>query len=115
MGSERNSTRNDGSRMNDTTRTETARGKVFTVSCICCKKPLEEIYPDVSFNQPLYALTFKTRGHYGSQVFDAMDGTYLELNVCDECVRAAVADRLVYINRHPYQPRELNICEGADL
>lgn len=53
------------------------------MKCIICKKSLEDIGDD---NQPIGGLSFHSYGHYGTSVFDPMDGTYLEINVCDECV-----------------------------
>jgi hypothetical protein len=37
---------------------------------------------------PMGGLHFSTRGHYGSRVFDPMDGkdTKLDIAICDECV-----------------------------
>ena len=31
-------------------------------------------------------LHFRTYGHYGSTIFDPMDGTYLDVAICDECI-----------------------------
>ena len=58
------------------------------VNCIVC---------DVSFtpasaggeNQPYEGTTFMSEGHYGSTVFDPMDGSFLEVNVCDPCLLKA--------------------------
>ena len=47
-------------------------------------------------NEPYAATAFVTHGHYGSTAFDPMDGTFLEINVCDPClVRQAKAGRVV--------------------
>ena len=32
-------------------------------------------------------LMFQTYGHYGTTVFDPMTGEYLEIVVCDECIK----------------------------
>lgn len=64
------------------------------VSCIVCHKRLEEAIPD-SVNQPYKATTFMTQGHYGSTFFDPMDGSYLEINVCDECLEKARSDEKI--------------------
>lgn len=65
------------------------------VTCLKCEQALESLLPDSQGHQPIRGLAFKTRGHYGSTYFDPMDGTYLELSVCDKCVRNA--DRKGYI------------------
>ena len=44
---------------------------------------------DGDINQPYGGLAFQSEGHYGSTVFDPMDGTYLEVNICDECLLRA--------------------------
>jgi len=47
-------------------------------------------------NQPYAGTTFISYGHYGSTVFDPMNGTtFLELNICDECLTALAAKKLV--------------------
>lgn len=63
------------------------------MNCIVCKKPLENIDPfENGENQPSGGTAFQTHGHYGSTVFDPMDGTYLEINVCDACLTQAGTD-----------------------
>lgn len=48
-------------------------------------------------NHPYKATAFITRGHYGSTFFDPMDGSYIEINVCDEClVKAKAKGQLLY-------------------
>jgi hypothetical protein len=44
---------------------------------------------DEDISQPYDGLAFQSQGHYGSTVFDPMDGTYLEINICDECLLRA--------------------------
>lgn len=62
--------------------------------CIACKKVLENIMDERGF-QPARGLAFVTRGHYGSTFFDPMDGSFLEIAVCDDCVRAATEAGIV--------------------
>jgi hypothetical protein len=58
--------------------------------CIICAKILENlVHPDSIPNQPVRACTFTTSGHYGSTVFDEIDGAKLEVNICDDCLIAA--------------------------
>jgi len=76
--------------------TETTRAPL---PCIVCGKSLEAIFPtdllgeDTTggYVQPAGANTFRTSGTYGSTVFDPLDGSWLEINVCDPCVLAAQA------------------------
>lgn len=72
-----------------------------TVICFCCDKQLGnweyrtkvrnggESYVRV---HPMGGLHFETYGHYGSRVFDPMDGkgTKLDIAICDECIIAGV-------------------------
>lgn len=56
--------------------------------CVRCDKPLQNVEPDYTpANQPYEGTAFVSHGHYGSTIFDPMDGTYIELNVCDECLK----------------------------
>lgn len=57
------------------------------IKCIRCERALQNIQPNIGF-QPDDGLAFYTNGHYGSTFFDPMDGSYLEIAVCDECVRS---------------------------
>lgn len=54
--------------------------------CVVCGKELRNVAPDITTNQPSEGLCFWTHGTYGSTVFDPFDGTYIEINICDECV-----------------------------
>jgi hypothetical protein len=60
---------------------------LMTPPCIICEKPLSSF--DEEGNQPNDGLEFFTRGHYGSTVFDPMDGSGLAINVCDDCLTKA--------------------------
>jgi hypothetical protein len=60
-------------------------------NCIVCTTEVEnwdEAYPeDSTAVHPIGATVFRTFGHYGSTVFDPMDASYLEIVVCDICLR----------------------------
>lgn len=71
------------------------------IDCFCCGKQMgnwtyqtrrkdgTSSYVTV---HPMGGLHFQTYGHYGSRVFDPMDGkdTRLDIAICDECVIANV-------------------------
>lgn len=59
--------------------------------CIRCDKGLD----DISTYQPNDGLCFVSSGHYGSTFFDPLDGSYLEIVVCDECLKTAKTIRTV--------------------
>ena len=60
-------------------------------NCIVCNTEVEnwdEAYPDNEPQiHPILGTLFRTYGHYGSTVFDPMDGSYLEIVICDECLK----------------------------
>jgi hypothetical protein len=74
--------------------TETMAG----LPCIVCGRDLASCSRP---NQPLDGLAFSSRGHYGTTVFDPMDGSALEINVCDPCLVSAGERRRVL--RYPAQ------------
>ena len=72
-----------------------------TVICFCCDKVMSNWeYEGRPGNggtsyirvHPMGGLHFETYGHYGSRVFDPMDGkgTKLDIAICDECIIAGV-------------------------
>ncbi len=61
----------------------------FALPCIVCRKQLREVQADFTENQPEDGSSFSSRGAYGSTVFDPMDGSHVEVNICDECLVAA--------------------------
>lgn len=60
----------------------------YGLKCIVCGKTLCNVDSDVE-NQPYDGTAFTSYGHYGSTVFDPMDGTFLEINICDEDLKKA--------------------------
>lgn len=68
------------------------------MNCIVCKKPLVNTGPSpCEDNQPSGGTAFHSSGHYGSTAFDPMDGTYLEINICDPCLIQAGSEGSVLI------------------
>lgn len=84
----------------------------YGISCIVCRTRLESAFRDYSAldNQPYGGLAFQSQGHYGGTVFDPMDGTYLEISVCDPCLVQAGNEGLVIhstpIHRRARETRE---------
>lgn len=66
----------------------------FKCICIACRKEMKNYMSDGL--QPDDGICFYSKGHYGSTVFDPMDGSYLEICVCDECLTKAASEGLVY-------------------
>jgi hypothetical protein len=63
--------------------------------CIVCGKELTNVFAE-SNNQPEDGIAFTTHGHYGSTVFDPQDNSYLEINICDDCLLIAATQKRVY-------------------
>lgn len=76
----------------------------MTIGCIICGNALQNL--DEGGNQPSRGVEFTTYGHYGSQIFDPMDGTGLAINICDPCLSAAKADgQVLRVDPPTPQPR----------
>jgi hypothetical protein len=59
--------------------------------CVVCGKKLKNLLSTGA--QPNDGLEFVSYGHYGSTVFDPMDGTFLALAICDPCLLKARKQR----------------------
>jgi len=68
--------------------------------CIKCGAELHN-HMDGQGHQPSGGLSFTTWGHYGSTFFDPMDGSALQVAICDGCVEAAMADGAVTLHPAP--------------
>lgn len=55
-----------------------------TVECILCQCELENMLSDGV--QPMGGTAFATNGHYGSGVFDPMNGSIMTVVICDACL-----------------------------
>jgi hypothetical protein len=60
-------------------------------NCIVCNTEVDnwdDAYPEGKIQvHPIGGTVFLTYGHYGSSVFDPMDASYLEVVVCDDCLK----------------------------
>ena len=65
----------------------------MTLKCVVCTGNLEPVWDEKTFpedkdvNQPWAGTTFYSEGQYGSTVFDPMNGNFLEINICDNCLK----------------------------
>lgn len=53
-------------------------------SCLKCGKDLENVGEKCV--HPIDGLAFRSYGNYGSTTFDPLDGTWLDIVVCDVCI-----------------------------
>lgn len=75
--------------------------------CIVCGRELEDASGDENYNQPYAGTAFRSRGHYGSTVWDTMADrwVWLEINVCDPCMEAKAAEEKIRVVREvPQRP-----------
>lgn len=63
-------------------------GDRYCKPCIICGVKLKTIdsSSDTVTDQPYGGTNFKSRGHYGSTIFDPDSSEYLSLNFCDPCL-----------------------------
>lgn len=83
-----------------------------TLRCIKCEKQMRNF--SNGCHQPDNGLGFHTRGAYGSTYFDPMDGSYLELSICDDCVQEADAKGLVHHGEPDPRHSWFNIGQAED-
>lgn len=77
-------------------------------NCIICKTGIEnwDVYnSSKSVIHPINGTAFRTYGHYGSTVFDPMDGSFLEIVICDNCLKDNI-DYAYPQKQHPHSTEE---------
>lgn len=70
----------------------------YALPCVVCGTTLRNVSEGVE-NQPDGGVAFSSPGHYGSSVFDPMDGCFIELNLCDPCLVEAGEKGRVLLGR----------------
>jgi hypothetical protein len=70
----------------------------YALPCVVCGVVKHNVDQD-AINQPYEATAFITHGHYGSTAFDPMDGSYLEINICDECIARLTDEQKIMFGR----------------
>jgi hypothetical protein len=85
-------------------------------NCIVCNTEVENwdiAYPEDNPQvHPIGGTVFRTYGNYGSSVFDPMDASYLEVVVCDRCLKSRLHHTYEGVNEQYRQ--ELDDCR-ADM
>lgn len=71
--------------------------------CLKCEKELENIGGSAAV-QPMDGLAFGSRGHYGTAVFDPMNGDAIEIVVCDQCLVDAITKGQVTLTPYKGKP-----------
>lgn len=83
--------------------TQYSKRKVATLPCIVCGLKLEQTGPGGDNNHPMDGLIFRSPGQYGSTKFDPVDGSTLEINICDPCIIKAAKKKTVLFNASPME------------
>jgi hypothetical protein len=76
-------------------------GGKTTVPCFKCGTEMQRVWDGGYELQPSDGLHFDTTGAYGSTAFDPMDGSSLNIIICDECIVAGAREgRVMLDQRH---------------
>ena len=67
----------------------------MNIHCILCEVQ-QPMFDDTSVH-PSDGTAFYTSGHYGSTVFDPMDGTVAEIVICNSCLTGH-KEKFLYIS-----------------
>lgn len=70
-----------------------------TPPCFKCNKPMERVFDGGWELQPNDGLHFDTTGAYGSTKFDPMDGSSLNIIICDDCIVEGAKQGLVMLDQ----------------
>ena len=85
--------------------------------CFKCNVTLESSISsdeDQELDEPtLNSIAFISHGNYGSTIFDPMDGSYLEIYVCDQCL-VNFKNKVYHITRNPPIEQEPSIQTLSD-
>lgn len=85
-----------------------------SIHCLCCREKLANMQELRNGVQPSGGLAFHTTGHYGSMLFDPIDGSSIHIAICDPCVETAIGrGDVVHFRR--YASREGVIATKEDL
>jgi hypothetical protein len=82
-------------------------------NCIICAADVDNwdiAHPEKDTVHPIGGTVFRTYGHYGSTVFDPMDASYLEVVVCDRCLKSRLHHTYEGVNEQYRQ--ELDDCRA---
>lgn len=88
------------------------------INCIVCAADVENwdiAHPDEDVVQPIGGTVFRTYGHYGSTVFDPIDGSFLDIVICDECLKSRLDRAYPGMNEQYRSQLDAKIAEGEYL
>lgn len=70
-----------------------------SLPCFRCGKEMRRVTDGGHELQPEHGLHFDTTGAYGTTAFDPMDGSSLNIIVCDECIVAGAREGRVMLDQ----------------
>lgn len=82
---------------------------IESLPCIVCGRRLQRV-DDTSEGQPWEGVVIETHGNYGSTVFDPMNGNYLLMNLCDECLVRSGEQGRVLASRDSMPVQTSTVC-----
>lgn len=88
-------------------------------NCIICETEVDNwdiAYPEGSnVVHPIGGTAFRTYGHYGSTMFDPMDASFLEIVICDTCLKDRLHHTYEGVNEQQRQEQEDRGAEMDEL
>lgn len=81
--------------------------KICCIVCLAEVKNWNSEHHDENVVHPIGGTAFRTYGHYGSSVFDPMDASYLDIVVCDQCLK----ERMVHAYEGVNVERQIEATE----
>lgn len=90
------------------------------LKCIVCETQLESNgmkQDEEGRDIPVYGTRFTTYGDYGSTVIDSMGLQFIEVNICDNCLRTKGAQGYVLVGTPGYRqpaPTNYTLWDGKE-
>lgn len=85
------------------------------LECVVCGSEMDNFMSVEDGMQPTCGLAFETMGHYGSAYFDPMDGSKIELSICDPCVSKLVDRGVARVYPHSRANRQETITMDDEV
>lgn len=89
------------------------------INCIVCQSEVDNwdiAYPkDAIQVHPIGGTVFRTYGNYGSTVFDPMNASYLEIVVCNDCLKSRLHHTYAGVNAEYRAELDANRAEMNEI
>lgn len=90
------------------------------LKCIVCETELQSNgmkQDEEGRDIPVYGTRFTTYGDYGSTVIDSMGAQFIEVNICDNCLRSKGSQGYVLVGKPGYRkpaPTNYTLWDGKE-